>query len=167
MASQQPFDPSGALQALFGNQAQTADPIAQYYRELFGRDPDAEGLQYWTGRAPELGTGNPMREAMISGAAPVDANYFGNRNTSEADWAAYRQRAAQQDQGINNMPGVFSDYGALAGQSPEQVQSILHHDADGLQASLEKWKALYGNIGSLGSLGGAGVQAAPTNPASR
>jgi hypothetical protein len=122
---------------LAGNAAQS-DPVTKYYRELFGRDPDQEGYQYWTGKIDQFGTGNPLREAIIATAAPTDAAYYGNRNTSEADWAAYRQRAAQQDQGINNMPFVVSDYGAYAGKTPEEAMALLYRQP----------------FGGLGGLGG-------------
>lgn len=119
-------------------QTNPEDPIVQLYRQLFGRDPDPQGYQYWNGRAAELGTGNPLRQHMIGSAAPIDATYYGNRNTSEADWADYRQRAAQQDAGINNMPFVVSDYGAYAGKTPEEAMALLYRQP----------------FGGLGGLGG-------------
>ena len=122
---------------------QPAD-INALYRELFGREADQSGLTFWQSQAPTLGTGNPLREAMIEAAAPVDATYYDNRNISEADWGAYTDRAAQQMAGINSMPGVLSDYGSFAGATPQQSQSMMYHDKDSLQAIIDQFKALYG-----------------------
>lgn len=146
--------------------AAQSDPIAQHYQTLFGRSPDQEGYQYWRGKSEQLGTGNPLREAMAATAAPTDATYFNNRNVSGADWEAYQQRAAQQDRGINNMPGVFTDYAALAGKSPAETQAMLYHTPESLKATQGAWASLYGGLGSLGALGGASAtpqQSQPTN----
>lgn len=137
------------------NYTQPAD-IDALYRELFGRAPDQQGFNYWQTQAPSLidqGGTNKLREAMIGGASPTDADYYGNRNVSEADWAAYSQRAGDQMTGLNNMPGVFSDYGALAGATPEAAQSMMYHDKDSLQNIMKDFMSLYG-VGNIEALGG-------------
>lgn len=133
--------------------------IEALYRELFGRAPDQQGYDYWRTQAPSLmaqGGTHKMREAMIGGAAQPDAQYYANRNTSEADWNAYTNRAQQQLAGLNNMPGVFSDYASLASATPEQANALMYHDQNSLKSILENFGALYGvkDVEQLAGVGG-------------
>lgn len=126
--------------------------INALYRQLFGRDAEPAGQDFWQKQTAYAPSSN-MRQAMLDSAQGTDATYAGNHGTSERDWAAYRKRAEQQTAGLNNMPGVFSDYGALAGATPEQAQGMMYHDKDSLQRQLDAFKSLFG-VSSIDQLAG-------------
>ena len=126
--------------------------INALYRQLFGRDAEQAGLDFWQNQTT-YAPGSNMRQAMLDSAQGTDATYAGNHGTSEREWADYRTRAEQQTAGLNNMPGVFSDYGALATATPEQAQGMMYHDRDSLQRQIEAFKGLFG-VSSIDQLAG-------------
>jgi len=138
--------------------------INALYRSLFGRTPDTEGLQHWQAQAPGIVEANGivgLREQMAQAAAPNDQQQYQRTQTAglapqtDMDWTSYMATAGLQDRGINSMPGVFSDYGSLAGASPAQNQAALYRSPSDIDAILKTLADRYGNgAGGLGGLGG-------------
>lgn len=138
--------------------------INALYRSLFGRAPDEEGLQHWQAQAPGIVQNEGMvglREQMAQAAAPNDQQQYQRTQTAglapqtDMDWTSYMASAGLQDRGINNMPGVYSDYGALAGAPAAQNQAALYRTPTDIDAILKTLAERYGNgVGGLGGLGG-------------
>lgn len=128
---------------------QEAYDIDGLYEDLFGRQADPTGYQFWTENAAPIyaaGGQQGIREAMLEAATPADqAAYTRSRNAGmnlygpeqHLEWSAYMDRADQGSRGINAMPGTFSDYGSLAGGTPEENQAALYRTPDEITALLD------------------------------
>lgn len=54
---------------------------------------------------------------------------FGPEQSAAPDWDAYRARARAGVQGVNQMPGVLSNYAGLAQMAPEEILRLLFPQA--------------------------------------
>ena len=109
--------------------------ITQYYQELFNRDPQQAGLDYFTGR---LGSGalteEGLRDAMIAGAQGVDRLYYDASQSGgpvfDATQALFGRRPARGrfNPETGQLEGGFGAYRSRldAGQlTPEQLRRNL------------------------------------------
>lgn len=133
------------------------------YLSNFGRMPDDQGLAWWQQNAQQYldqGGQPALQQAFVNAAAPQDAGVQqrsvspGMVPQSPQDWQAYMSRANMQDQGLNRMPGVFSDYGSLYGASPEQAQAITQQTPESLNAGTDRLLKMLEGWGGMGGLGG-------------
>ena len=61
--------------------------VRQHYRDFFSREPDAEGLAYWTGEIKKCGADAACREAR---RVSVSAAFFLSIEFQETGYLVYR-----------------------------------------------------------------------------
>ena len=150
---------------------QLADILNGLYDTYTARAPDAGGYQWWQDNAQrylDQGGTQALTNAFAGAALsnPGDAGYAqvramapgaNNLTRDEASqWADYMAKASAEQQGMNNMPHVFSNYAALANATPEQANAMIYNtpeqQADLIKATNDYW----GLTGGFGGLGGSG-----------
>ena len=153
--------------------------IQGLYQDVLGREPDNAGRAWWVNDPQvqgwlETGGVPKLRSAFISGIqGDADAKFhniksnlvpYANNLTQDTanEWNAYMNEAAAQQRGMNNMPGVFSDYGALAYASPETVNGIMYNTADQQKAAVDAASKYWQTAGGFGGLGASGATGSQT-----
>jgi len=94
------FFDSAEAQDIYSNANTSAEMVQSAYQNLFGRNADSEGLDYWTN---QLDSGSfsqsLMLQALINGAVDEDALLIQNKTTVGIDYA---------NRGINNADTALS-----------------------------------------------------------
>ena len=100
--------------------------IDEMYKQIFGRAPDSDGMSYWANQNLSDAEINKYMQndpaAAARRAQPRDQEnvvkpgylYEGNNFYGKPPAAEWMQAGRSASEGINRMPGVFSDYGSLA-----------------------------------------------------
>jgi hypothetical protein len=114
------------LQAFHKSYEGVKPRIEDMYRQVFGRIPDDEGVDYWANTglqdteilrhfhnsaeaAPRRAQQRDQEGVVLPSYLHEAHNFYGKPPV--ADWM---QAGRSASEGINRMPGVFSDYGALS-----------------------------------------------------
>lgn len=156
--------------------------IRSLYHEILGRPPEDAGLEWWKANAPAMlaqggeakvrdaFTGAIYADARKSPAHEQEANFLKVKQAipyathltqpQQRDWSAYMTQAAQEQRGMNNMPGVFNQYAELGGATPEQAKALMYATPEQQQKRVADTNALWSLVGGLGATPAAGTTAA-------
>tara|TARA_R110000868_G_scaffold401128_1_gene676441 strand:- start:389 stop:1174 length:786 start_codon:yes stop_codon:yes gene_type:complete len=115
------------MTTLFQRSQEAMKPrVEDMYRNILGRTPDDVGVEGWSSQGlPETellkyfhssAEAAPRRLAQRDQESVVKPSYLheGNNFYGKPPAAEWMQAGRQASEGINRMPGVFSDYGALS-----------------------------------------------------
>lgn len=160
--------------------------VRQLYDDYAGRNGEQDGVNWWKGQAPAiLAEGgeaklrdefqnviraedgrDPMRTAGAAFLRAKETVPYANqlRMPQQQAWSAYMDDAASQQRGMNNMPGVFSDYASLDGATPEQVNEIMYASPEQQKTRVADVNALWALVGGLGGSGAGAPRAATSDP---
>jgi hypothetical protein len=162
---------------LVPDQRQINEQVQNIFRTTIGRDPDAASREWWNANAGKmLSEGGPEAlHAHMRGAGYADAinhpdrpgaadqlafmkrkdqiPYANNLDWAKRkEWADYRSAAAAQQSGMNNMPGVMSDFGALNGMDREAADAYMYPTGRQAYENIQKTNKLWDLIGGLGTV---------------
>lgn len=124
--------------AFFNSQEAATPRVEDMYRTVLGRRPDDPGVAFWSGLGIDqdalLKAFYNSPEAAKRYAPPREQEdvyrpnylYEGNNFYGRAPRAEWMQAGRSAVEGINRMPGVFSDYGAIANMPGAMIQKTFY-----------------------------------------
>jgi hypothetical protein len=116
---------------------QTSFFVAQHYRDFLGREPDAAGLQFWTGEIENCGTDQQCREMK---RVNVSAAFFLSIEFQQTGYLSYRARKVAFGD-LPNKPVPVTRAEMLADM--QVIGNGVVVNADGWQQQLEQNKQAY------------------------
>jgi hypothetical protein len=133
-----------ALQDAFYNSRESKDiNVDDFYKRILGRIGDAPGREYWASnpastaeieaefyRSPE-GAERRVPQREQTNAVLPGYLYPGNQFYGKPPTAEWMQAGRSAVEGINRMPGVFSDYGALSSMPGNLAHNMFYPKGTG------------------------------------
>ena len=151
--------------------------VRQLFDDYAGRNGEQDGFNWWKQQAPALlaeggeaklrdefqnviraeDGRDPIRTAGAEFLRVKETVPYANqlRMPIQQDWSAYMADAAQQQQGINNIPGVFNQWSELGAASPEEADALMYATPEDQKTRVADVNALWALVGGLGGGGGA------------
>lgn len=136
--------------------------VGQQYQSLLGRAPTEAEMSQWStpnGFSSATSTDRSFMDNLVGPG--ITANPAGSMPWDKtAAWDQYRAKAQAAQQGVNRMPGIFSDYGAIP--TDAAARNALFYMAPEEATKAAAANPLLSGVISATGFGGNGQGGAPS-----